>query len=86
MTVRASRRRGRNIQPIPKGRRTAVPRDEYNRLIDTLNERGELLRRLLQDHEHLLKEQQIQFQRIAQVQAELDLIKKQWARLKSLDG
>ncbi len=52
-----------------------VRREEFNRLIDMLNERGELFNRLLQD-------QQIQFQRIAQIQVELDVIKQGLARLK----
>jgi uncharacterized small protein (DUF1192 family) len=52
-----------------------VRREEYNLLVDILNERGEIMRRLLQD-------QEIQFQRIAQLQAELDRLKQAMARLK----
>ena len=64
----------RRVRRIPKGRRMDVRREEFNRLIDMLNERGTLLNKLLQD-------QQIQFQRMAQMQAELDLVKKAWERL-----
>jgi hypothetical protein len=53
-----------------------IRREEYNHLVDILNERGEILNRLLQD-------QQIQFQRIAQLQAELDRVKYALAQLKS---
>ena len=40
-----------------------------NRLVDMLNERGEVLNRVLEA-------QRIQFQRIAQIQADLDLMKR----------
>jgi hypothetical protein len=66
MTPKSDRRR---VQRIPKGRRVDVRRDEFNQLVDLLNERGELLNRLLQD-------QQIQFRRIAQLQAEVDRLKR----------
>jgi hypothetical protein len=66
----------RHVRRIPKGRRVDVRREEYNQLVDILNERGELLKRLLQD-------QQVQFQRTAQLQAELDRLKQTVARLKS---
>jgi hypothetical protein len=75
MTLKASPHRSRKLRRIPKERRMNVRREEFNRLIDMLNERGDLLHRLLQD-------QQIQFQRISQIQAELDLMKQAWARLR----
>ena len=49
---------------------------ELNRLIDLLNDRGEVLNRVLRD-------QEIPFQRIAHIQADLDLIKGMWSRTKS---
>jgi hypothetical protein len=54
-----------------------IRRDEFNLLIDLLNERAETLNALLRN-------QDIQFQWIAQLQAELDLLKhpklkKTWA-------
>jgi hypothetical protein len=55
----------RPIRRIPKVRTDAVSRAEYNALVDQLNERG----RILDDVQRAL---QIQFQRIAQIQAELD--------------
>lgn len=72
MTLKTHRR---PVRRIPKGRRVDVRRAEFNHLIDMLNERADVINRLLQD-------QQIQFQRIAQIQAELDLMKQAWARLK----
>lgn len=67
---------------IPKSRRVDVRREEYNRLIDLLNERAELFNQLLQDQGQILQDQRIQFQRIAQLQAELDVLKHAVARLK----
>jgi len=79
MTLKATRPNRRKVRPIPKGptkgQRTDVRREEFNRLVDLLNERAEVINRLLQ-------EQRIQFQRIAQLQAELDRLKQAWARLK----
>jgi len=58
----------RKVQRLPKGRRASIDRAELNRLIDLLNQRGETLNQVLRD-------QEIQFQRIAQIQADLDLLK-----------
>jgi hypothetical protein len=72
MPVKAHRR----IPRILKGRRVDVRRDEFNQLVDLLNERGNVLNLLI-------REQQIQFQRIAQLQAQLDLLKRELDSLKS---
>ena len=61
----AKRRLVKSVQPIPKSRRVDVTRGEFDRVIDLLNERG----RILND---LLENQEIQFKRIAQMQAALD--------------
>jgi hypothetical protein len=45
-------------------------------LVELLNERGKLLN-------HLIEEQKTQFERIAQMQAQLDIFKREWERLKS---
>ena len=74
MTLNPSRQRRPTFQRIPKGRRMDVRREEFDRLIDLLNERTDLLNRLLQD-------QQIQFHRIAQIQAQFDLMQQALARL-----
>jgi hypothetical protein len=50
-----------------------IRREEFNQLIDLLNERTETLNALLRN-------QDIQFQRIAQLQAEVDLLKRPKAR------
>ena len=55
-----------------------VRRDEFNQLVDLLNERGELLNALI-------REQKIQFERIAQLQADVDRLRRELGRLKSED-
>ena len=59
----------RRLPRIPKARRTAVTREEFDRMIDLLNRRGELVDRMRQDLD-------VQFKRIAQLQQEVDAIKK----------
>jgi hypothetical protein len=68
---------------IPKGRRAAVARAEFNRVIDILNERGEILkdyRAALDDYQTTLdrirRDLDIQFERIAQLQREVDSLKR----------
>lgn len=74
MTKKAVRSRLRKLPSIPKGRRLDVSREEFDRVIDLLNVRGDILNSILRD-------QEIQLRRIAQIQAELDLIKRQWERV-----
>jgi len=68
MARRSTGPRRRRVTRIPKGRRTDVRREELNELIDLLNKRGEILNQIIH-------EQSIQFQRIAQMQVELDALK-----------
>ena len=69
MTLKSTRRRAQKVPRIPKGRQMDVRRDEFNKVIDLLNERGEILKAIL-------RTQEIQFQRIAQLQADLDVVKR----------
>jgi hypothetical protein len=55
----------KRVSPIPKSRRIDVTRAEFDRVIDLVNERGRILNNLQEN-------QEIQFKRIAQMQAELD--------------
>ena len=66
---RKAPRRPCRLQRIPKGHRLDVRRDEFNRLIDLLNQRGEVVNRIL-------RTQDIQFERIAQMQVEIDRLKR----------
>ena len=80
----AQRKRPSRAMPrIPKGRRAAVARAEFNRVIDILNERGEILkdyRVALDDYQTTLdrirRDLDIQFERIAQLQREVDSLKR----------
>ena len=67
------RRKISRVRRIPKSRRVDVTRGEFDRVIDLLNERGEILN-------NIIRNQDIQFQRIAQIQAELDQIRRAWAK------
>jgi hypothetical protein len=79
------RRRPTAPRRIPKAprlkqsplKRTDVTRAEYNRIIEILNERNEILNGLRHNSD-------IQFQRIAQIQADVDLIKRALDKLKVL--
>jgi hypothetical protein len=59
----------RRLPRIPKSRRVDVTRAEFDRVIDLLNERGEIIEKMRRDLE-------TQFTRIAQLQAEFDLMKR----------
>jgi len=84
---RRSRHRSRRI---PKARvlrpsaqsRTDVTRAEYNHIIKILNERNEILNALRDGVQGLEHVTDIQFKRIAQMQADLDEVKRAWQRLK----
>lgn len=69
-----------SVRRIPKARRVArsplnrvdVTRAEYNRIIDILNERNQILNALRDAVKGLEHVSDIQFKRIAQVQADVD--------------
>jgi hypothetical protein len=73
----ASRRipRARRLRRSP-AQRVDVTRAEYNRIIDILNERNEILNALRASAEELRRDRDVQFKRIAQLQAELDDVKR----------
>jgi hypothetical protein len=54
---------------IPEARRLEVKREEFDRVIDLLNERGEVVDRMRRDLD-------IQFKRIAELQQEIDALKR----------
>jgi hypothetical protein len=72
--VAKSTKRVKRAARVPKGQRMDVTRAEFNRIIDLLNERGDILNGLRHN-------QDVQFHRIAQLQAELDQLKRAWERL-----
>jgi hypothetical protein len=56
---------------MPKTRSGGVSRAEFNRVIDRLNERGKIIQDSL---DGMRRDLDIQFHRIAQLQAEIDRI------------
>jgi len=70
------RRPHRTIPRIPKPRRIDVTRGEFNRVIDLLNQRGEILQEYRVSLDQMRRDLDTQFKRIAQLQSELDRIKK----------
>jgi hypothetical protein len=76
MPTKAPRPRAtKRARRIPRTQRIDVTRAEFNRVIDLLNERGQILNDLRHN-------QEVQFKRIAQIQAELDQVKRAWDRVK----
>jgi hypothetical protein len=74
--IKLKRRLGRGFPRIPKSRRIDVSRGEFNHVIDLLNERRKALLQDREDLNHVLRELDIQFKRIAQLQFEVDELKK----------
>jgi len=74
----ATRRRIASAPRIAGSRltRTDVTRAEYNHIIEVLNQRGEIIN-------DLRRELEVQFKRMAQMQSELDEIRRAWVRTKS---
>jgi hypothetical protein len=64
--------------------RTDVTRAEYNRIVEVLNERNEILKAFRQALHDLRHDSDIQFKRIAQLQADLDRIVQTLSRRKLL--
>ena len=76
MATKPKPRRVRKARQIPVGKRMDVTREEFNRVIEMLNERGAIMNDLAHN-------QEVQFKRLAQLQAELDLLKRACERLRS---
>jgi hypothetical protein len=62
--------RPRRLPRIPKSRRMAVTRVEFDNVIDLLNKRGEVVDQIRRDLD-------VQFKRIAQLQEEVDRLKRE---------
>jgi hypothetical protein len=82
--VTKKRRRIRKAPTIPKSRRNGVTRAEFHRLIDLLNKRGEIINKIRQQVEQNARSLEVQFARMAQMQADLDLIKRTLAKLTAI--
>jgi hypothetical protein len=73
MAKKAKPRRVGRARAIPVAKRVDVTRAEFNRVIAILNERGGIINDLRHN-------QEMQFRRLAQLQAELDLIRRAWEK------
>ena len=70
---------------IPRGARAAPPAtDQYRRVMSSLRRITALAERNATEIEKLRDEQKVQFKRLAQLQAELDAVKKAWERLQGV--
>jgi hypothetical protein len=70
----------RRLPRIRKSRRVDVTRAEFDRVIDLLNKRGEIvdqMRRDLEAVDDVRRDLDVQFKRIAQLQEEVDRLKRQ---------
>jgi hypothetical protein len=56
--------------------RTDVTREEYNQIIEVLNQRGEIIN-------GLRRELQVQLKRIGQMQSELDEVRRAWFKTRA---
>jgi hypothetical protein len=79
MAKKTKPRRVGRARPIPLAKRIDVTRAEFNRVIAILNERGNILNDLRHN-------QDMQFRRLAQLQAELDLLRRGWERSRQRSG
>jgi len=77
-------RKERRLRRSPE-RRFNVTRAEYNHVIDVLNERTVILNEFRDAVDKLRRDNAIQLRRTAEIQADLDEIKKAWQRVK-LEG
>jgi hypothetical protein len=73
MAKKSKPRRVGRARAIPLAKRMDVTRAEFNRVIEILNERGGIINDLRHN-------QEMQFRRLAQLQAEVDLIRRGWDR------
>ena len=74
-------RKERRLRRSPE-RRFNVTRAEYNHVIDVLNERTVILNEFRDALDRLRRDNAIQLRRTAEIQADLDEIKKAWERVK----
>lgn len=76
------RRPIRKAPRIPRSRRgNHTTRRRDNRVIDLINERGQIMNDIRQQVEKNTRDLEVQFTRMAQLQADLDLIKRTLTKL-----
>jgi hypothetical protein len=71
----------RKVRPVPKSGRIDVTHAEFARVIDLLNERGAIINDIREHVERNTRDLELQFTRLAQIQADLDLLKRMLAKV-----
>jgi hypothetical protein len=71
----------RKVPRIPKARRVEIGRDEFNQAVDILNQRSEIIESQGKLLAQMRRDLDIQFERIAQLQHQLDRLEKSVARV-----
>ena len=85
-----AKRRNSKALKLPKARRVRRARDhrptvtraEYTAIVKTLNERNDILNALRDALQRIEQASDVQFRRIAQIQADLDDVKRAWEKLR----
>lgn len=79
----ARKRKGTRVQQVrrvAKSRRVDVTRGEFNHVVDLLNQRGLIMNEVALQVEKNARNLELQFTRLAQIQADLDLITRTLAK------
>jgi hypothetical protein len=80
-----ARRRQKRVPRVPrKMLRTADLKARMDELVKLLNERAEFIDALRRDLDAVRHDTDLQFKRTAQVQADIDLVKRTWEKSKLL--
>ncbi len=66
----------RQASRMVKPRGAVVTRAEFDRMVDALNERGRLIEELREEIERSRRVLKVQFERMAQMQMDIDLLKR----------
>jgi hypothetical protein len=77
MPKKRTRRGVGRPKPLAGTRHAAVTRKQFNDLVALLNQRGEIM-------DDLVRNQEIQFKRLAQLQAEMDLLRRALDKFREL--
>ena len=74
-------RRAKRLRRKPALAKFDVTRGEYNRIIDILNDRAVVLNEFRDAINDLQRASDVQFKRIAQMQADFDVVKRAWEKI-----
>jgi hypothetical protein len=77
-----TRKRLRKATRIPKSQRMDITRSQLDRCIEILNRRTDIINEILRQVEANTRAIDVQFTRMAQMQADIDLIRRAWTKRK----